>query len=285
MDKIDLHVHTKASDGVYSPSEIVGMAADKKLKALAVADHDTVGGIQEAAAAAFECKIIFIPAVEISVEYMTGDFHLLGYFADPEHPPLLKLCAELASAREDRAVKMVSALAAAGYHIDLDYVMKSAEGGSVGKPHIARALVRAGYAADTGSVFKKFLEKGMPGYVPKKKALLEEALEALAGCGAVPVLAHPVSLMLDDESAYFSEINRFKSMGLRGIEVYASMHGKRDVRLFHKIAVELNLLVTGGSDFHGDKNEKLGYYGEGRPISAAILGPLMESGASASIMR
>lgn len=277
MKKIDLHVHTTASDGLLSPSEIIGLANKRALSAVAVTDHDAVGGIDEALFAADDIPgLMVIPGIEFSIDYPTGDFHLVGLFIDHKNPALNAKTSELTLARETRGRRIVDDLNKHGYEIDFSEVEIEAAGGAIGKPHVARALVKRGYAADFKNAFTRFFAEGMPGCIKKDKVSIEEALILIREAGGISIAAHPASLELENEENYISEFRRFAGMGLGGIEVYSPMHGRRELALFKSIAEEFDLLVSGGSDYHGDKKERLGYYGESRKIPPEIIGPIFK---------
>lgn len=272
MKKVDLHIHTSASDGLLAPFDILELARKGGIETIAVTDHDTISGIEESLKAdSLYPSVAVIPGIEFSVRYSPGDLHLVGLFIDHTNPALLSKVNELSLARSERGRRIVDDLRSAGINIEYDEVVREAAGGAIGKPHVARVLVRHGYAADFQDVFTKYLEKGTPGFAPKKKVEIEEAISLVKEASGIPILAHPVSLGLENYDEYYDEISRFTEIGLEGIEVYASMHSKNDVKLFSLIAEDLELLISGGSDFHGDKKEKLGYYGGGRRIPAEKL--------------
>jgi predicted metal-dependent phosphoesterase TrpH len=261
----DLHCHTTASDGILSPSALIDMAASAGVSLLAVADHDCVDGLFSACERAQECGVRLITALEFSVEWQGGDFHLLGYGIDPENEELLAGLRRLRLIRETRVPVIVDRLCAAGVPLTLEEVMAEAAGAVPGKPHVARALVRKGLADDFAQAFDLWLSKGKPGNVPKEKIPPAEAFKLIHKAGGVAVVAHPVTLGLPRPQ--FGEfLGRFIPEGLAGIEAYAEMHTDDDVLLYLSAASHAGLFVTGGSDFHGDKNERLGCYGSGRVI-------------------
>jgi 3',5'-nucleoside bisphosphate phosphatase len=263
---IDLHCHTTASDGLMIPSDIVKHAIHEGLKVLAIADHDTVTGLHEANQAAEEIGICFIPAIELSIEYPTGSFHLLGYDIDYKNQELLDQLAILKSIREARILRIIKRLNQIGIELTIEDVKEESRGAVPGKPHVARVLVKKGYAIDVDSAIKKYLNRGMPGYVKKEKINPESAFNLIISAGGLPVLAHPISLKCKDPGEYDRIIESFIRLGLVGIEVYASLHEDADVKLFAEIAERHNLIATGGSDFHGEDGDRLGYYGGCRII-------------------
>ena len=268
---IDLHCHTTASDGLLTPYDLIMRAEKEGISVLAIADHDTVAGIEEAMSAAKENGISLIPAIELSLDFPTGDLHLLGYGIDYHNQDFINRIQKLKSAREQRILKIIKKLNKININLTIEDVKKESNGASPGKPHVARALVKKGYAPDVTSAIKKYLIKGMPGYVSKEKLDLEAAFKLIRNVGGVSVLAHPKSMQCIDDREYERIIESFISYGLVGIEVYAAIHKDVDVEMFTGIARRHNLITTGGSDFHGEKHDRLGYYGSDRliPISCA----------------
>lgn len=247
---IDLHTHSTASDGTFSPSELIHLAKREGLKALALTDHDTTRGLPEAYEAAREEGIPFLCGVEISVKFNgPGHFHLLGYFLSPELPPLEETLKALQEARKRRNELMVEKLRALGVEITLTELEEIAKG-EIGRPHFARLLVEKGYVRTPDEAFEKYLRKGAPAYVPK--ALLEpkEAIEKILQAKGIPVMAHPITLKLTptELSNYLREL---KELGLRGVEAYYSEHNRDFTNFLLNEAQRLGFLITGGSDFHG----------------------------------
>jgi 3',5'-nucleoside bisphosphate phosphatase len=261
----DLHLHTTASDGIYSPSKLIDHAIAHGVSALAVTDHDTTDGLDEAIACAEEKGVSLVPGIEFSVEYPEGSFHLLGFYIDHGDPDLQRLIGTLKERRGTRIYRMIDDLASHGIDIPINEVL-SISGGSPGRPHVARVLVNHGHAPSVKEAFKNFLVKGKPGYVKKDKATFDDAVGCIIGAGGIPVLAHPISLECCDMGHFERLLEGLLRKGLRGIEVYASMHSEDEISAFLRIARGRGLLATGGSDFHGDKNEKIGWYSDGFPI-------------------
>lgn len=270
---IDLHCHTTASDGLLSPRDLVICAKKESITVLAIADHDTVAGLDEAMHTAKDIGISLIPAIELSLDFPTGDLHLLGYGIDYHNQDFINRIQKLKSVREERIAKIIKKLNDIKMDLTIEDVKKESEGAVPGKPHVARALVKKSYADDVTSAINKFLNKGMPGYVVKKKIKPEEGFQIIRNAGGLPVLAHPKSMKCIDDSEYERIIESFINYGLVGIEVYASMHEDEDVKIFNGIARRHNLVATGGSDFHGENQDRLGYYRHGRtiPIKCANL--------------
>ncbi|MBN2041306.1 MAG: PHP domain-containing protein [Spirochaetes bacterium] len=269
--KIDLHVHSKASDGLYSPSELIDYAISRNISVLGLCDHDTVAGVPEAVKYAGKKNMELIPGVEFSLNCSGGSFHLVGLFIDHQNKRMLEITEKLKESRMGRVEKMVESLVSDGYEISLEDIINEAKGAALGKPHIARILVRKGYAKDMFIVFKTFMCHGKPGYVKRERISFEEAVSVIKESGGISILAHPISLNLKTFKKYESFIDDLKERGLDGIEAYSSMHSMKEVSEFLRIADKFNMIVSGGSDFHGDKGKVLGVYTDGNYIPAQIL--------------
>lgn len=243
---IDLHTHSTASDGLLAPARLVALANERGLSALALTDHDTVAGVAEAAAAAEGSGLRFIPGVELSTFVEAGEVHMLGYFVEPASPPLVEALARFREAREGRAEAMVARLTAAGAPIALERVVGLAAGGSIGRPHVARALVEAGHAASVNDAFERWLVRGRPGYVERYKLVPADAVRLIRAAGGVPVLAHPHSA--DDLARLLPEL---VAAGLAGIECYYGDYDAPRKRDYLALAARHGLVATGGTDFHG----------------------------------
>lgn len=247
---IDLHVHTTASDGILSPSEVVAEAASRNVWLLGIADHDTTEGVPEALAASAGTDVMVVPAVELSVGAEDHEIHVLGYFIDLDDQPLQTALGTLRGARELRNERIVARLKELGAPIDLARVKEIAGDGSVGRPHIAKALVEAGHCASIGEVFGRYLARGKPGYVGRERLGPAEAAEAIRHAGGIPVLAHPGKL------GHRRRIEEIVDMGMQGVEAFHTDHVESDVELILDIAASKNLLVTGGTDSHGPHPER-----------------------------
>ncbi len=247
---IDLHTHSTASDGTYSPAELVRLAKREGLKALALTDHDTIQGLREAYETSQEEGLAFLCGVEISVKIDgPGHFHLLGYFLTPEIPSIEATLTTLQRARERRNELMLEKLKSLGFEITMEELEGIAQG-EIGRPHFAKLLVQKGVVKTFQEAFDRYLKKGTPAYVPKALLSPEEAIEVISQSRGIPVMAHPVTLKMDRESLekYLEEL---KKIGLRGVEAYYTEHDPSFTRFLVDLARKLNLLVTGGSDFHG----------------------------------
>lgn len=243
--KADLHVHSTASDGTLTPTQLVDRAHANGVSVLALSDHDSVNGIAEARVAARRAGMTLIEAVELSAASDGRDVHVLAYFVDPSSQDLRTLLGNLRSDRHSRAEAMVSALNEAGYRISFDDVLSAAAGGSIGRSHIARALVEAGHAASVRQAFESLIGRDRPFYRAKQTASPEDVVAGIRRLGAIPVIAHPGVTGAHDLIAGMT------SAGLLGIEAYHADHTPDQVACYAALAEELGLLTTGGSDFHG----------------------------------
>ncbi len=258
----DLHLHSTASDGLLTPTELVTMAKSLGFSAVALTDHDTISGIAEAKTAGVALGIEVIAGIELSAiddrEYGEVEVHILGYLIDPEHKSLHEVLKLIIESRRDRAIKMVKKLNKLGILISLDNVREIAVGESLGRPHIARAMFEAGYISEIREAFSKdYIGRGGLAYVERFKISPREAIELINGAGGVAVLAHP-GYLSDGTSLGEEDIYDYCQAGLQGLEVFYSRHSQEQQCCYKKIAKKFNLLVTGGSDFHGGNEVLLG---------------------------
>src|SRR2546430_9967654 len=190
---IDLHTHSTASDGIYSPTELLQRAKDSGLRVLALTDHDSTGGLDEAAQTAKQLDIDFIPGIEINTDVNGGEVHMLGYFVEYHRPAFQSILKVLRDARERRGQRMVELLNEQGVNIRWERVREIAEG-AVGRPHVAKALMEAGYVQSIGEAFDKYIGNGCPAYVPRYKLTPEDAVRLIVSANGLPVIAHPIEL-------------------------------------------------------------------------------------------
>ena len=244
----DLHMHTTASDGVLSPMELVHFAASRGVTIMAITDHDTLDGAD--ALRGVDTPIPVITGVELSMADMNG-LHLLG-FGKTEAPELRRVVRELAHKRLSRAERMVEKLCGLGFALDYEEIRAKCQG-SVGRPHIARAMVEKGYVRSTEQAFDRYIGEGREGYVPNESLTMAEALPLLRRNGFVPVLAHPAELEQKDETTRML-IEAWQKQGLMGVEVYHPSWQKRGYPQLDALVRRMGLLVTGGSDYHCDDN-------------------------------
>ncbi len=250
---VDLHTHSTASDGSLSPRQLVDEAISAGLHALALTDHDTVSGVAEAMAAARKKHLNFVPGVELSIDFPLpgkAHLHLLGLFVNPDNSTLTSTLNELAEARERRAEQTVEKLNALGMTLSIEALKESARG-SIGRPHIAELMMKNGYVNTVWEAFDKYLAKGKPGYVGKKKLNLTQATELVHQAGGLAVLAHPISLNRPTYAAYTQLFRQFKKQGVDGVEVYYVSHNWNFIKYLLETAQKLKWCISGGSDFHG----------------------------------
>ena len=247
--RADLHMHSTASDGVYSPEALMERASQAGLTLVALTDHDSVAGIAAAREAARRRGMRLIAGVELSCGG-EKEIHVLGYGFDPEDGALLRFCREHHREREERAEKMVRRLSEHGMTISLARVRELARG-VIARPHVARALIEAGYASSVSDAFDRFLLPGKCGYVPKANVRVCEAAALIHGAGGVAVLAHPMKLKMG-ELALGSVVREWAGQGLDGLEVYHPSAQSNHAARLCALARELGLLVTAGSDYHGE---------------------------------
>jgi 3',5'-nucleoside bisphosphate phosphatase len=255
-ESIDLHIHTTASDGTFTPEQVISHAHQLKLKAIAITDHDTVAGSKEALRNGIPPSLGFLTGVEISSTPPPfypgfGSFHLLGYSIRLDDPNLNRTLEKLQQARKNRNPAIITRLNELGISITLDEVRKEAGEGQLGRPHIAQLMVKKRVVASIDAAFDQFLGTGKPAYVDKQRIECFKAIEIILAAGGVPVLAHPGLLDFKDENQLEELIGKLKKAGIQGVEVYYSGHTPDQTRLFAELAKRHDLLMTGGSDFHG----------------------------------
>ena len=248
MKKIDLHIHTKFSDGLLSSKEILKLAQERKLDVISITDHDTLDGYKIASKIVGDYNLQLIPGVEISSNYHGKEVHILAYNFDPDNKKLLELLKYIQRGRFLRAKKMVDKLQEMGINIDLNEVRKlTGEKDLIGRPHIARAMVKAGYCVDKQEAFNNFINDNGPAYFAKPTPSPKKIIKTIKKAGGISVLAHPYTLKSD------AIIYDLVEMGLQGMEVYYAKTDLDIIAHYERIACEYNLIRTGGSDFHGDE--------------------------------
>ena len=256
---IDLHTHTTASDGLLSPAELARGASRRGISVLGVTDHDTIAGLAEATSAA-PGSLTVVPGVELSTTIPGPEIHILGYFVDPADDVFIGRLAALARDRVHRITTVVRLLNEGGYAVDLDAILAQADEGSIGRPHVARALIELGAAADMNDAFRRFLRRGTVGWAPRSPFTAEDAVALLLDNGAVPVLAHP-----DSTRDVEGTLERLVPAGLRGLEVFYGEYTETRRRELLAIARRFGLTPTGGSDFHGPR------FREGRDLGTVSV--------------
>jgi len=268
MAYIDLHTHSTASDGTFPPWEVVRLAKERRLKALALTDHDTIAGLPEAVAAGQEFGIEVIPGVEISAKHPQGSMHILGYFLDYENDRLAQRLAVLQQARKDRNPRIIAKLNQLGIPLTMEQVERISGGGQVGRPHIARALYQSGFVRSLQEAFDIYLGNNGRAYVSKFRFPPDEAIAMIRDARGIPVLAHPFTLGLETSETLRPLLKELMALGLAGIECYYPEHSSGQEGLYLFLARELGLLITGGSDFHGDNKPEVNL---GRITCAPLL--------------
>ncbi len=253
---IDLHIHSTASDGTLTPREIVERAAALGLGAIALTDHDCLDGCREAVGRGIPEGLGFLTGVEISADRPAGlpgegSLHILGYRIRIDEPPLNEALLDLQAARGDRNPLILERLEALGIPITLAEVEAEADGGHPGRPHIARILVRRGIVATIDEAFDRYLGNGRSAYVGKERMATARAIDLIRAAGGVPVLAHPGLLEIHEERRLEALLEELKSLGLAGLEVFFPDHNPEQTARFARLAARLDLLMTGGTDFHG----------------------------------
>ena len=259
MKFADLHIHTDFSDSTFSPEEVAACASERGLSAVAICDHDCVDGITPCADAAAGLGVEVIPGIELTVEKQDAEIHILGYCIDWKNPSFLARLKKMREARIGRIHAMVEKLNSAGIGVRAEDVFKLAGRGTVGRLHLAQAMLKTGQVKNFKEVFNKYIGFAKPCYAPHEKFSAQEAMEFLSQVGGVPVLAHP-GIMNKDE--YIPELMKY---GLRGLEVYHTDHGAAAVRRYEELAERYSLLKTGGSDCHG--------MGKGKPLIGTVRVP------------
>ncbi|MGI8484931.1 MAG: PHP domain-containing protein [Thermomicrobiales bacterium] len=255
---VDLHTHTTASDGLLAPADLVSLACQRGLSVLGITDHDTIDGLPEALATAHDAGLTVVPGVELSTSIGSHEVHILGYFVDLGDPGFLASLTELAGARRRRIVLMVERLNELGYPIAIEPILAQAESGTIGRPHVARALMDLGVVDTVGEAFERLLKPGKPGWVPRERFSPEDAIALILANGAIPVLAHPFTT--GDVGA---TLTRLVPAGLRGLEVYYGEYSPTQRAELLATAQRWQLIPTGGSDYHGPK------FREGRELGSA----------------
>ena len=280
MSRIDLHLHTTHSDGSLSPTDVLRLAHKAGVTALAITDHDIVTGMPEAIAAGAELGIEIIPGVEISSRVGNSELHILGYFLQWQDPELNQRLATLRESRHSRNPQIIERLRALGLDVTYEEVRTLAGTDAVGRPHIARLLMDKHYVTSAKDAFDRYLADGRPAYVARELPSPADAIAWIRAAGGVAVLAHPTWAKVSGESLNALLI-ALKAQGLGGIEVHYSSHTKRQTREYHDLAKRLDLLITGGSDFHGitKPDIEVGTGKGGLKVSEKLLDPLKKAAA------
>lgn len=248
---IDLHIHSTFSDGTLSPSAIVALAKARRLTAISITDHDTMEGVPEAIVAGLCAGLEVVPGIELSATYADLHVHLLGYYIDNEDKGLRSMLEEIQSARNGRNKKIIEKLQEQGIPVTFDEVERKSLVGQTGRPHIAQVLVEKGIVSSIDQAFTRFLARGGSAHVPRRVLAVVDGIRLITEAGGIPVLAHPATIdnSLRKIPTLVEELVQY---GLQGLEVYYPTHSRKNQKQLSMLAQRYGLVVTGGSDYHGD---------------------------------
>lgn len=258
---IDLHVHTTASDGTFTPSDVILLAKKAGLAAMAITDHDTVSGIDEALSKANKENFELIPGIEISVGN-TENVHIIGLYINHKSKELVQIVDIMKKHRFERNKMLIDNMKKEGFDISYEKVCDSMNTNNVGRLHIAHYMQKNGITNDYRKIFKKYLIPGTKTYVPMKNVSEEEGIQAILKSGGIPILAHINYLKQNDEETE-KTVKRLINFGLMGIEVFYSGYDNHTEKIAHRISEKYNLVKSGGTDFHGARRPGV-YLGTGR---------------------
>ena len=247
---IDLHTHSTCSDGSFTPKEIIAHADEIGLYAVALTDHDNIDGISEAKKEALKRDIIFIPGIEISCDF-SSELHIVGLNIDCESEKLVNLTNKFKEDRKKRNINTIKRLNDAGIDINLEEAEKYSTGNALGRAHIAKVMVDKGYASSVKDAFKKYLGKGKIGYSNEFRISYKDAISVIKESGGVAILAHCHYLNMNEDE-FIEFIKELKSYGLNGLEGYYTEYTKEQSDFYISVCKKLDLIISGGSDFHGD---------------------------------
>lgn len=273
---IDLHVHTTASDGQYSPTQIIQKAHEKHLTIMAITDHDTIDGLEEGKKAAKEVGIRFVPGVELNINFPTGEFHLLGLGLKNPSDSLKNLLSELVKNRDCRNNQIIEKMQSEGVDITLDELYTDFPDTVIGRPHFAAELVKKKIVKTRQQAFDIYLAKGRKWYVERVGSNLDEAIVAIKDSGGVPVVAHPMSLYLS-WGKLPDVMKDFYNRGVMGLEAFHPGARVSECLRLEELAHKIGYFVTGGSDFHGEQirtDRRLGHTCGGKKIEVSLFDPL-----------
>lgn len=265
---IDLHVHTTASDGQYTPSEIIQKAKDKNLKAIAITDHDTVNGIEEGRKAAKEANIDFVPGIELNINGSAGEFHLLGLGIQTVSKSMESILENVIKNRDLRNQSIIEKMQQDGVDITLEELNQEFPNTIIGRPHFAAMLVKKGVVKVRQQAFDQYLARGRKWYVERVGTNLDEAIVAIKDCGALPIIAHPMSLYLS-WGKLPEMMQKYADQGIVGIEAFHPGARVTECLRLEELGRKLGLIITAGSDFHGEKirtDRRIGHTCGGKKI-------------------
>lgn len=251
MNIIDLHTHTIYSDGTYTPTELIKYAVTKNIKALAITDHDTVDGINEALEYSKQFKIEIISGIEISAEYEKKEIHIVGLFINQNSQELLNTLIALKEKRYTRNIKMIEALNKYGFNVTYEELEKTSQNKIITRAHFAKLMLEKGYVKSIKESFDKYLSEGKPTYISKELLKPQESINIIKKSGGSAIIAHPLLYNFDDNELNIM-LKYLKACGLVGIECYYPSHTPENTKYLIELANKYNLKISGGSDFHGN---------------------------------
>ena len=247
---VDFHIHTTFSDGSFTPEEVVKMAQERALEAIAITDHDSVEGIERARTACLNAGIEFVPGIEFSTDYLGKEVHILGYFINEKDEEFKKILKNMQEERGRRTEKIVKRLNELNIKISVSDVLNESTSGLISRNHIASVLLKKGYVYSRGAAFYEYLGSNGAAYIPKNSVSPEDAVKIITKNGGIASLAHPHLIPLGN-GKFIEFLLKLRDAGLKGIEGYYNGFEAKERNIYKKIADENGLIVTGGSDFHG----------------------------------
>ena len=247
---VDLHVHSNKSDGTLTPSELVDYAVEKGLTAFALTDHDTIEGVKEALLASEGKPVTVLPGVEFSTEYEGKDIHIVGLMIDPDCPAILEKMQEFVSSRITRNQKMCAALQAAGVDVSYEKLMETYPGAVITRAHYAKYMMKEGYVKSFAEAFERYIGDRSPCFIPREKVTPQDAIKLILEAKGIPVLAHPLLYKMGKDRLQLL-VERLKEAGLVALEAVYSTYSPSEEAEMRKLAKDNDLLISGGSDFHG----------------------------------
>ena len=253
---IDLHVHTTASDGTYTPREAVALAHALDLAAIAITDHDTAAGVPEAAAAGAELGVEVVPGIELSADYKGGSVHILGLFIDPSAASIRAAMDLAVRSRERRNEKILAAMAGDGFDISMEALRRINPDSVLGRPHIAQWLMDHGFADSIGGAFRRYLNRGAPYHIPRERMAMADAVDAIRQAGGLAVTAHPLQYRFDP-AGLETYIREARDAGCGALEAWYSGYTEDEQAHLAALADKYGLALSGGSDFHGDRKPNI----------------------------
>ncbi len=247
---IDLHTHSTFSDGSFTPEQLAQEASFVGLSAVALTDHDSIEGVPRFLAACRAVRVRGVPGVELSAEYQDGTMHILGYFIDLQHPEMTERLKEIRAGRVARNAEILKHINDMGLALTMAEVADYAGGDNIGRLHFSQALVARGYASTRQEAFDRYLGKGRKGYADRLRLSPRDCIELIRRAGGIPVLAHPFTLNLG-KPAMARQVGELAEFGLQGIEIFYPQQNVRQMKQYQALARQFNLVMTGGTDFHG----------------------------------